>query len=155
MSKDNFRRLNFPRQYEFDVRVQDGATVILDPLRRKYVAFTPEEWVRQNLIQFLIHDRGCPGGLTAVEKGFKYGKKQFRADVVVHDRQGRAVLIAECKEPSVPVGRDTFEQIANYNRVIRARYLFVTNGLTHYCCVLDLGKGTYDFLEELPRYEEM
>lgn len=155
MKSPGLRRLNFPRRYDFDVSVQDGKPVILDPIRRKYVALTPEEWVRQNLIQFLIQDRGCPRGLTTVEKFLDYHGKPYRADVIVHDRQGKPVLLAECKEPSVPADQAAFEQVANYNRVVRARYLFVTNGLTHYCCALDLEEGSYRFLENLPRYEEM
>lgn len=149
------RRLNFPRRYDFDVRVVDGKPSILDPLRRKYVRLTPEEWVRQNLIQFLVQDRGCPKGLTAVEKRLDFHGKPFRADVVVHDRQGRPVLMAECKEPSVPIAQEVFDQIANYNRVVQAPYLLVTNGLTHYCYAIDRENQTYRFLEELPRYQEL
>jgi len=147
--------LNFPRQYAFDVRKIEGKLEILDPLRRKYVRLTPEEWVRQNLVQFLVQDRGCPRGLTAIEKRLDFHGKPFRADVVVHDRQGNPVLVAECKEPTVPIDQEVFEQIANYNRVVQAKYLLVTNGLTHYCYAIDREKQTYRFLEHLPRYDEM
>lgn len=155
MQRANLPLLNFPRQYDFDIGALDGRQVILDRLRCRYVPLTPEEWVRQNLVQHLIQDLGYPPGLIAIEKYLDYHGKLFRADVVIHDRQGGPLLVAECKEPAAQLVPQTFEQIATYNRVIRARYLLVTNGLTHYCCALDLAKQQYRFLKALPQYEEL
>jgi len=149
------QKLNFPRSYSFDTRQIDDRREILDPLRRKYVVLTPEEWVRQNLVQFLLRDMGYPRGLTAIEKHLELHGKSYRADVVVYDRQGAALLIAECKEPGVKISQETFDQIARYNRALRARYLLVTNGLEHYCYAIDRQQGEYRFLEQLPRYEEL
>ncbi len=149
------QRLNFPSAYAFDLREVDGHREILDPLRRKYVRLTPEEWVRQNLVQYLIADLGYPRGLTAIEKGIDLHGKPFRADVIVYDRQGQAVLMAECKEPAVAIGQDTFDQIAVYNRVVQARCLVVSNGLVHYCYAIDREKEEYRFLDRVPRYEEL
>ena len=149
------QHLNFPSAYPFDIREVEGKRNILDPLRRKYVRLTPEEWVRQNLVQYLIVDLGYPRGLTSIEKGIDLHGKPFRADVIVHDRHGQAVLMAECKEPSVRISQDTFDQIAVYNRVVQARCLLVSNGLDHYCYAIDGGKEEYRFLDRVPRYEEL
>ena len=89
--------------------------------------------MRQHLVQYLISDLGYPHGLIAIEKGIDLHGKRFRADVIVHDRAGRAVLMAECKEPDVSINQQTFDQIAAYNRVVQARCLLVTNGLVYYC----------------------
>lgn len=149
------QHLNFPSAYPFDIREVEGKRNILDPVRRKYVRLTPEEWVRQNLVQYLIVDLGYPRGLTSIEKGIDLHGKPFRADVIVHDRHGQAVLMAECKEPSVRISQDTFDQIAVYNRVVQARCLLVSNGLDHYCYAIDRGKEEYRFLDRVPRYEEL
>ena len=148
------QRLNFPTEYTFDLREIDGHREILDPLRRKYVRLTPEEWVRQHLVQYLTSELGYPRGLTAVEKGIDLHGKPFRADIVVYDNQGRAVLMAECKEPDVAIRQETFDQIAVYNRVVQARCLLVSNGLDHYCYAIDREREEYRFLDRVPRYEE-
>ncbi len=149
------QHLNFPSTYTFDIREVEGKRDILDPLRRKYVRLTPEEWVRQNLVQYLIVDLGYPRGLTSIEKGIDLHGKPFRADVIVHDRHGQAVLMAECKEPSVRISQDTFDQIAVYNRVVQARYLLVSTGRAHYCYAIDRDKEASRFLDRVPRYEEL
>ena len=142
------QRLNFPAA-AFNIRRVAGKHEILDPLRRKYVRLTPEEWVRQHLVQYLISYLGYPRGLIAIEKSIELHGKRFRADVIVHDRAGRAVLMAECKEPDISISQQTFDQIAAYNRVVQARCLLVTNGLVHYCYVPDRG-----FLDQVPHYGE-
>ena len=149
------RDLNFPRQYHFDFQTVEDKVAIFDPIRRKYVQLTPEEWVRQNLVQYFVQDLGYPTGLTAIEKILDYHGTQFRADVVVHNRQAQPLLIAECKAPEVSITQDVFDQIARYNRVLQARYLVVTNGVTHYCYAIDYEQHDYSFLEALPRYEEL
>lgn len=125
-------------------------------MRRQWVRLTPEEWVRQHLMQYLIQDRGVPAGLLAVEKAFPHQGRRWRADVVAHDRRsGRPLLVAECKAPEVEISQETFDQVARYNRTAGARVLVVTNGLAHYCCRRDAETGAYRFLDHLPRYEEM
>ena len=147
--------LNFPRAYGFDIRESDRGANIFDPLRRRFVLATPEEWVRLNLVQHLIQDLGYPGGRTAVETGFSYRGAQHRADVIVYDRQGKAVLMAECKAPEVKIRQAVFDQIARYNTSVKADCLVVTNGLTHYCYEIDRELKTYRFLDRLPKYEEL
>ncbi len=147
--------LNFPVPYAFDIRTIDGKEMVLDPLRRKYVRLTPEEWVRQNFVQYLIQGLGFPQGRTAIETGFLFQGMQCRADVLVHDRQGKPVLMAECKAPGVKIDQSTFDQIGRYNTDVRATCLVVTNGLAHYCCMIDREKQTTRFLDELPRYNAL
>ena len=147
--------LAFPRPYAFATRTIDSRREILDPLRQQYVALTPEEWVRQNLVQFLILDRGYPRGLMAAEKFLEVHGQPHRADLVVYDRQGRSLLVAECKEPNVNISQDTFDQIAHYNRALRARYLLITNGIQHYCYAIDRDREDYAFLDHLPHYGDL
>ena len=146
--------LNLPA-YDFTIREIDGKEMIFDPGRQKYVRLTPEEWVRQHFIQYLVQEQGVPQALVAVEMGFTYQGMPRRADVVVYDRQGTPLMMVECKAPDVAVRQDAFDQVARYNKVVQARYLVVTNGLVHYCCVLDHAQHTYRFLDELPVYEDL
>ena len=146
--------LNFP-DYEFDIRTDDRKPVIFDAQRRKYVRLTPEEWVRQHLVRHLLQDLGFPRGRTAIETGFSYQGMHYRADVVVYGQKGNPILMAECKAPDVKIVQRTFDQVAWYNKAVGARYLLVTNGLGHYCFVVDRERRTYEFLEKLPRYEEL
>lgn len=148
------RRLNFP-EYSFNLQRVAETPMIFDPIRRRYVRLTPEEWVRQHFIQFLIRERGYPGSLIAIEKAFTYQGMPRRADIVVHDRSGKPVLIAECKAPEITITQDSFDQIARYNAVLKARYLVVTNGLTHYCCLIDREEQTYHFLDDLPVFDDL
>ena len=143
--------LAFPA-YDLPVRDQGGKRVVLDPIRRKWVRLTPEEWVRQHLLRYLA-DLGYPSGLTAVEKGFDYLSATWRADVAVYDRQQRPLLLAECKAPGVPVDQTTFDQLARYNAVIQAQALLATNGLVHYCCVRH--PDGYHFLDQIPSFEAL
>lgn len=129
--------------------------MIYDPFREKYVRLTPEEWVRQHFVQYLIHEHGVPAGLMAVEAGFEYQGQPQRADAIVHDRQGEPLLLVECKAPSVTIDQDAFDQCARYNLVLGAPYLIVTNGHTHYACTIDFESRDYSFLEALPGYERL
>lgn len=145
------QRLNFP-EYAFETDTDEaGRRVIFDVIRCRFVRLTPEEWVRQHLVRYLVEDRGFPAGYAAVEKGFQYAGTAVRADVIMHDRKGLAVLMGECKAPEVRVTEAVFEQLARYNSVIDARYLVATNGRTHFCCEHKPGGG-YAFLSELPKF---
>ncbi|MEZ4701485.1 MAG: type I restriction enzyme HsdR N-terminal domain-containing protein [Rhodothermales bacterium] len=146
--------LNLPA-YEAVVRETDGRSTIFDPIRRKHVALTPEEWVRQHFVQFLIRDRGFPAGLLAIEKGFTYQGMPCRADIVAHDRAGAPAMIVECKAPDVAIQQHTFDQIARYNTVLQASHLVVTNGMVHYCCIVDWGRHTYTFIDDVPGFDAL
>jgi len=146
--------LNLPT-YEFRTDERDGKRVIYDPLRDQYVRLTPEEWVRQHFVQYLIQEQGVPAGLVATEASMQYQGQPWRADVVVHDRQGDPLLLVECKAPSVPIRQDAFDQGARYNLVFDAPFLVVTNGQEHYACRVDTDSGAYAFLDNLPAYETL
>jgi hypothetical protein len=146
--------LNLPA-YDLRVTEQDGDRLVYDPVRQTYVTLTPEEWVRQHFLQYLIQDLDVPAGLIATEASFRYEGQTWRADIVAYDRQGTPLLLVECKAPSVSVGQDAFDQGARYNLVLDARYLVVTNGRAHYACRIDLNAGTYAFLDDLPPYDAL
>lgn len=147
-------RLNLP-DHGVKLRQDANGARVWDPLRRKWLLCTPEEWVRQHVVNHLVHDLGCPASLIALEHGIRLNGLAKRADVVVHGNDGRPVLLVECKAPAVPVDQRVFEQAARYNRVFRVPYLLVTNGLKHYCCRLDLDTGTVEFLPAVPAYAAM
>ena len=128
-------KLNLP-QYSVRLKEEGGKQFIFDIVRKKYLVLTPEEWVRQNFIHFLINDKNYPAGLIAVEKGLKLNELQKRADVLVYKNAQPMVLI-ECKAPGIKISREVFEQIARYNMVFKVPYLLVTNGMQHYCAKID------------------
>ena len=132
-------------------KTEGGRQFVLDPVRRRWVALTPEEGVRQGLLADLIA-LGYPAGLLAVEKGIAFGGKTWRADAVAYGRDGRALLLAECKAPGVPVGQDTFDQLARYNAVLGAAVLVVDNGRVRYCCVRS--GAAWTFVDAVPPYAD-
>ena len=144
--------LNLP-PFQHQLQRRAGKVAIFDIIRRKYVALTPEEWVRQHFIHYLIHQLAYPKALISVETGLRYNQLARRSDVLVHDRSGAPFMVIECKAAAVPLLPQVFEQVAVYGQSLRARYLTVTNGLAHYCCRMDYKTGTYAFLETLPEFE--
>ena len=148
------QELNLP-SYDFRLKKDDGQVRIFDEIRKKYVALTPEEWVRQHFIMFLIHEKKVPAGLMILEKQITMNTMLRRPDILIHNRQGAPVMIVECKAPEVDITQDTFDQIARYNSVLKVPYLLVTNGLRHYCCRMDYQEGTYKFLKDIPDYDGM
>lgn len=128
---------------------------VWDPLRKKWLVCTPEEWVRQHVLNHLIHDLGCPASLTSLEHSISLNGLTKRADIVVHDRSAKPLLLVECKAPQVKVDQKVFEQAARYNLVFRVPFLMVSNGLTHYCCRVDHVTGAVDFLPKVPTYAGM
>lgn len=145
------QQLNLP-DYSFKFKEQGARTQIFDAIRKKYVALTPEEWVRQNFLQYLVHDKNFPASLIAVEAGLIYNQMQKRTDVLVYDKQGNPHLMVECKAPEVKITQDAFDQIARYNMIFKVKYLVVTNGLNHFCCQMDYEANTYHYLELIPDF---
>lgn len=138
--------------YQFKTKLEAGKKWIFDPIRKKYVVLTPEEWVRQNFISFLHHEYGYPLSLMVLEQSLQYGRTNKRADIVVYDTMGSMSLIVECKASNVKITQDTFDQIARYNMVLKIPFLVVTNGVQNYCCKMDYEKETYQFLERIPNF---
>ena len=143
--------LNLP-SYPFKLKNSNNCTQIFDSVRRKYVALTPEEWVRQHFLQYLILEKKFPASLITLEASLRYNQLQKRADVLVYDKSGNPFLMVECKASTVKITQDTFDQIARYNKVFKVKYLIVTNGLTHFCCLMDYSTNTYCYLDEIPTY---
>ena len=129
--------------------------MILDPVRRKYVKLTPEEWVRQNFIQYLINMGKYPAGLLGVEILFRINKLKRRVDILVHNRSGQPVMIVECKSPDIRIDEKVFDQIATYNMQYKVPYLVVTNGLHHYACKINHEEMNFEYLLVIPLYEEL
>ncbi|MDR0413840.1 MAG: type I restriction enzyme HsdR N-terminal domain-containing protein [Prevotellaceae bacterium] len=125
---------------------------IFDPIRKKYVALTPEERVRQQFIGFLLHDKGFPAGLMQVEYALKVNGMSRRCDIVACTRSGVPLLLVECKAPDVPIGDETFAQAARYNIALRVPYLAITNGSSSYCCHICFETGSIKFLNDFPAY---
>ena len=146
--------LNLPT-YEAKITTTGGRQQIFDPLRRCYVALTPEEWVRQHFVNMLLTSKGYPAALTANEVAIELNGTKKRCDTVVYDKALRPRVIVEYKAPSVKIDGKVFAQIARYNLVLRVDYLIVSNGLQHYCCKMDYEKNCYSFLSEIPAYKNI
>lgn len=131
----------------------DGVTRIFDCLRGKFVALTPEEWVRQHFVNYLIIEKGYPRGLMANEVSLKLNATARRCDTLVYSREGRPLVVVEYKAPHIAVTQAVFDQIARYNSVIGASYLIVSNGMSHYCCRFDNTRNAYVFLRDIPPYD--
>ncbi|MCX6251856.1 MAG: type I restriction enzyme HsdR N-terminal domain-containing protein [Bacteroidetes bacterium] len=147
-------QLNLPAA-ALKLRSNDGKTEAWDIIRKRYIILTPEEWVRQHYVHFLINDRKVPASLIAIEVSLKYNRMSKRCDILVYDRQGKPLIIVECKAPEVKITQDVFQQIAMYNMSLKVPYLVVTNGINQYTCSIDHKKKKYTFLEELPEYQEL
>ena len=143
------QKLNYP-SYTFKLKTNENKTLIFDIVRKKYVTLTPEEWVRQHTIHYLFKEKNYPISLMAVERQLKIRTLRKRIDIVSYTNDGIPFLIVECKAPSVQISQDTFDQIARYNLKLEAQILMVTNGISHYYCVMNHKKQAYEFLSELP-----
>ena len=146
------QQLNLPT-YQFKIKSSENKQLIFDKIRKKYVVLTPEEWVRQNFVEYLLIEKKYPISLIAVEKQVVVNNLKKRFDILVFDKQGNHNIIVECKSPKIKINQDTFDQIARYNLQLKADYLMVTNGLEHFYCNLDSENKQYIFLEDIPDYE--
>jgi len=145
--------LNLP-SFALKIKEENGISYIFDQIRKKYLVLTPEEWVRQHLINFLINVKNYPGSLMKLEGGLKLNNLQKRSDILLFNKHGEKILLVECKAPTVKINQDTFDQIARYNFVHKVEWLLVSNGIQHFCCRIDYEKKTYSFVEELPDYTD-
>lgn len=149
------QKLNLP-YYEFKIiEDENNKLQILDELRRKYVRLTPEEWVRQNFIKYLIEEKKFPKGLIAIEMALDISRNKNRCDVVCFNKECEAVLIIECKAPKVKITKDVFDQAARYNMKLKTRYTIMTNGLRHYCCKINYEKQEVEYLKEIPNFIDL
>ncbi|MBP5777423.1 MAG: type I restriction enzyme HsdR N-terminal domain-containing protein [Prevotella sp.] len=145
-------RLNLP-PYPIKITERGEKRLIFDFLRRKYVALTPEEWVRQHFVHYLVEVKRYPKSLLANEVELKVGDKKLRCDTLLYNKDLHPRMIVEYKAPTIPLQQKTFDQISAYNLLLKVDYLVVSNGLQHYCCKMDYAQQRYVFLEQLPDYE--
>ncbi len=146
--------LNLP-PYPFKLTDDNGQLTLFDELRKKNIILTPEEWVRQHFVQYLIRQKQYPKSLIKLEGGLRLHGMAKRTDIVVFNSSGEKILLVECKAPSVAISQATFDQAARYNMVHKVKLLAVSNGLQHYYCSISHESETYKFLEELPGYKEL
>ena len=147
-------RLNLP---SYDIKIKEEGTkrAIFDILRQKYVALTPEEWVRQHFVHYLIEHKHYPKALFGNEIELKIGDTRLRCDSILYTKELQPRMIIEYKAPTVDITQQVFEQISRYNIRLRVKWLIVSNGLQHYCCRIDYERGTYQFVEDIPTFEDI
>ena len=146
--------LNLPT-FDTKIRKKPDGLEIFDPLRRKYVSMTPEEWVRQHFVHYLISEKGYPASLMANEAMIRLNSLTKRCDTVVYDNNLQPVVICEFKKPDVKITQQVFDQVMRYNIVLKVKYLIVSNGMSHYCCRMNYGEMKFDYLREIPEYGEL
>ena len=145
-------KLNF-KSYQIEIKNNENKQYVFDEIRKKNVLLTPEEWVRQNCVQFLIQEKKYPKSLISIEKKISINSLTKRYDIVVFGSDGMILLIVECKSPKIKISQRTFDQISRYNLVLKSQYLMLTNGLSHYFCKVDFENNKYSFLKKLPKYK--
>lgn len=161
LAKKNFtfalamQPLNLPEiQYKSRTNSK-GKVEVLDTIRNKYIVLTPEENVRQHFIHYLIQDKEFPASLMAVEKGLKVNHLQKRTDIVQYAKDGKPLVIIECKAPQIKINEDTFAQAAMYNIKMKVKYLIITNGIEHFCCKVNYQTHKLEYLKSIPNYNEL
>jgi len=140
--------------YPFKITDDNGQLTLFDVIRKKNIVLTPEEWVRQHFVQYLILQKKYPKTLIKLEGGHKLHGQPKRSDIVVYNKVGGKILLVECKAPSVPIDQEVFDQVARYNMVHKVNLIAVTNGLQHYFCKVNFSESSYSFLADLPMYGE-
>lgn len=149
MNETQFPALNLP-PVSFRITNDGQSKQIFDLVRKRFVSLTPEEWVRQHFLHFMIDEKKYPASLMGVEMLVKVNELSQRADIVLYQTDGKPWLIVECKKSDVTITQETFYQIARYNLTLQVPYMVITNGLEHYCLFFN---GTdFEYLEDLPDY---
>ena len=141
-------KLNFP-DFEFKLKNIDSKTFIFDFIRKNYYLLTPEEWVRQHVLHFLVYKKITKSHI-AVEKQIKINNLVKRFDILVYDRDGQPLILIECKSPSVKIDQSVFDQIAIYNLKIKSKFLMISNGLDHLYFKIDQVNKTHNFVKHFP-----
>lgn len=144
--------MNFPLM-DFQIKEADGKLSIFDSLRKKYLILTPEEWVRQHMIAFLVQFRDYPKSLFSLEKGLQYNSLQKRSDILVLDREGKPFLLIECKAPEIVLSKKTLEQVCVYNKTLQAPHLGITNGMNHLFFSMDENSLAYFQIPDVPKFK--
>lgn len=143
--------LNLP-PYPFKILNKNGQLFLFDEIRKKNIVLTPEEWVRQHFVQYLIKEKNYPRSLIKLEGGLKLNGQAKRSDILIFNNKGEKILLVECKAPSVKITQPVFDQVARYNWVHRIPLIAVTNGLEHYYCKIDFNNESYGFIADIDTY---
>lgn len=143
--------LNLP-EIDCNIRKKEGKFEIFDIIRKKYIFLTPEEWVRQHILHFLIFQHNYPKSLIRVESGLKYNQMKKRSDILVYNRLGQPFLIVECKSFDIKINQSAVDQVSVYNKQLGAQYIMVSNGLMHFCCEFDHAAGKMNFIDSFPAF---
>ncbi len=146
-------KLNLPEIAARTRPGKSGKQEIFDEIRKKFVRLTPEEWVRQHFLHFMVHQLGFPASLIVVEAAIKYNSMPKRFDILAYRTDGKPCLVVECKGPEIEITQAVFDQVAMYNMTLTVDYLAVTNGISTYSCSIDHEKRSYSFLKEMPAFE--
>jgi hypothetical protein len=141
--------------YTFQLKQSAGKSLIFDPVRRKYVALTPEEWVRQHFINYLIHYLHYPKSLIAVERGTFYHQMAKRTDLCIYGSDRQPLVLVECKAPNVAITAEVVKQATLYNKTLQAKYVILTNGIEHFCWLVDFTTSRIQPLDRIPDYREL
>lgn len=147
-------RLNLP-EFRFKVKETAKKKYIFDEIRHRYIVLTPEEWVRQNFVKYLVQYKNYSASLIVLEKPANLFSSDIRSDIVIYNNIGKIILLVECKSPDVSITQKTFDQTASYNLKLKAEFLIITNGISHYCFKPDYKKRSWIFLEDIPDYKEL
>ena len=147
-------QLNLP-EYNFRIKKLDEKILIFDTQRKRYVSLTPEEWVRQHFIRFLIEEKGYPAAYLAVEKQLSMNGMKKRCDAILYNEDALPILIIELKAPTVKITQSTFDQVAVYNAKLKVDFFMISNGIEHYCCKVDTLNSNYKFFPEIPEYSKL
>ncbi len=154
MPLKTFERLNFPDS-DLKIKYEENRSLVFDFIRKKWLVLSPEEWVRQHLVNYLVMFKSYPPSLISLEAGLKYNALSKRSDVLVYNKLGHPLLILECKAPEVPVSQLVIDQVSIYNKTIGAEFLCVTNGLKHYCWTFKTSENKFEFLNQIPDFKEI
>jgi type I site-specific restriction-modification system R (restriction) subunit len=146
--------LNLPT-YSFRLKEDRGKNYIFDEIRRRFVLLTPEEWVRQHIVNFLVTLKNFPRALISIEKGFHQNRNRQRYDLLIYSHLGTPLMIVECKAPGIEINQHVFDQAGRYNNIHKANYMLITNGMKHYCCAIHTDKRQYSFLNDIPDYRDL
>ena len=149
-----FEKLNFPES-SLKLKYDNLKPFVFDNIRKKWLLLTPEEWVRQHLVNYLVTHKNYPSSLISLEAGLKYNKLVKRTDLLVYNKMGLPLIIFECKASKVAIDQKVIAQISVYNKTIGAAYLCVTNGLKHYCWTIVETQNKFDFLQQIPDFKEI
>ncbi len=147
-------KLNF-KAYNFNTKKLNNNTLILDIIRKKYILLTPEEWVRQHVIHYLVDEIKVPIGLISVEKSLNFNGLNKRFDIVIFNNKGEILVLIECKSPFVKLDEKVIKQAGIYQKVLNPQYIFITNGLNNLVLNMDIHEKKFQLINELPIFSQM